>query len=772
MRETPELELQPLSEPKPEMRLHHRSLLPPPSQNPYQFQPRLQQQLSRSTTEHPVWKKRQKLLLLFLGFCSCAAIPGLIYFIYHNHQTVTPCVSSACQWASARLSTTTDPFTQPCEYFRFKCNSDRHLRENSGRQTGQDIHDHTDNYVETSVKSERRGTNEGKEEGRLMQDTVLNRKDVLLQYFKEILEINDRLDSLAVQKTKGFYHSCLNTTSIESAGTEPFLKLIQKLGGWAVSGQWNKTDFNSTLSLLMRDYATFPFFKVYVGKDPSDLSHGTSKRYIEIDQPDFLIPIEWDNSTHKSKAKAEDLRPFLALCQKYLALLGATNESSMIHVGTFLSLSSELAVASSPQQYRLLKGQLNQRITIKELQRRAPAIDWLGCLQSTFHPLLLSEDNHVLLHNLPYIVQMSRIIIKWLYIHELRNSGPLHTFMFFNLMHTLMPAMDSRFSETAKNFAVALGSTNEEIPRWKQCVLEMEKGFDSVLMHLLSKMVSRREAEKIIQNVFYSFKSKLLEISRTDHKSLEFVIQKVFSINPKLRTTVEISTEAELELLFSKVTVNTYSFFSNYLQLLSLMQKRRSKLLTAQSDADNMLSVTPSLLGNELLFPMGVFVPPLFHPTYPRAMSYGASGFLIAKDIFHLLLPDIHSQSKTVQAVGECVWAHYLSVTEKAGAAEGFSLSKVQQQEVWVQYSALQVAMKAYHKSLNEQPADTSLAGLSHTRLFLTSFAQVYCDVDPYNEFMPLESTFLIAVICAESDLCPTTLQCSIKAHQNSSQIC
>lgn len=48
-----------------------------------------------------------------------------------------------------------------------------------------------------------------------------------------------------------------------------------------MSGQWNKTDFNSTLSLLMRDYATFPFFNLYVGKDPEETALGSTKRYIQ-----------------------------------------------------------------------------------------------------------------------------------------------------------------------------------------------------------------------------------------------------------------------------------------------------------------------------------------------------------------------------------------------------------------------------------------------------------------------------------------------------------
>lgn len=52
-------------------------------------------------------------------------------------------------------------------------------------------------------------------------------------------------------------------------------------------------------------------------------------------------------------------------------------------------------------------------------QSQAPAIDWLRCLQAVFYPLHLTADDHVLLHNLPYIVHMSPIIGKWLNKHEL-----------------------------------------------------------------------------------------------------------------------------------------------------------------------------------------------------------------------------------------------------------------------------------------------------------------------------------------------------------------
>lgn len=54
----------------------------------------------------------------------------------------------------------------------------------------------------------------------------------------------------------------------------------------------------------------------------------------------------------------------------------------------------------------------------------------------------------------------------------------------------------------------------------------------------------------------------------------------------------------------------------------------------------------------------------------------------------------VYSYSATVHAVGECVWTHYLAVTEKEEHGGARSLSAVQQQEVWLQYSALQIALQ------------------------------------------------------------------------------
>lgn len=69
----------------------------------------------------------------------------------------------------------------------------------------------------------------------------------------------------------------------------------------------------------------------------------------------------------------------------------------------------------------------------------------------------------------------------------------------------------------------------------------------------------------------------------------------------------------------------------------------------------------------------------------------------------HIFVVVVLTQSDSVRDVGECVWAHYVSATEKAGGG-GFTLTAAQQQEVWVQYSALQIALQVSQWLYGFQP--------------------------------------------------------------------
>lgn len=99
----------------------------------------------------------------------------------------TACVSPACQMASAHLSMSADPFTQPCDYFLFTCGSDRLSPDSGGRQRGQGIPGHPQNQRGDAVSPERKAQIKEREDRRLREHKILDRKNVLLQYIRETL---------------------------------------------------------------------------------------------------------------------------------------------------------------------------------------------------------------------------------------------------------------------------------------------------------------------------------------------------------------------------------------------------------------------------------------------------------------------------------------------------------------------------------------------------------------------------------------------------------
>ncbi|XP_067305214.1 kell blood group glycoprotein isoform X2 [Pseudorasbora parva] len=728
----------------------------------------------RSDEPNPVGcnKYRRHLLVLF-AFSLFGTTLGLGIYSHLQKESqwnlAAPCLSPACLKTSEHFTVAMDPFSRPCDYFLFACGAGG-SSTNEERQsiTGSSNKDNG----ELEVRMRKEADVQGESDGRL--DTFPDRQTALLKAIKEILESPEEEGvsvSAAEQKAKKFFKTCMDAESQEKVGSEPFLTLLQQLGGWAVSGGWNQNDFNTTLALLMSQYSTFPFFSVYVGPDTGEEKNASNQHYIQIDEPHFQFPIDWNSKTRKSKASTRYLRPFYLSCGQYLALLDVPSGGTTQHCGLYISLSTTLAVATSPLRYRLSQKLLYHRITIQELQTLAPAIDWLSCLQAIFQPLPISQSDVVLVHNFPYIIHMSQTISQWQVQHEMMGTGPLHTYMIFSLLQTLIPALDSRFFQTMRNYSIATGDTQEEMPRWWRCVQQTERGFDTLLSHAIRERHAQKEAEELIHDVYSSLKKKLTDLSWRDNKSSGFILNKIKTLNPRLSTKTCNLNHKELNHLYAEVVLKEEDFFSNYLQMLVLEQKSRSRLLSHGTRTEG-LSITPSISGNDIIIPVGMFVLPFFHSSYPRALNYGTLGSLMAKDLLHLLLPDIHTQANNPESEGMCVWSHYLSVTKGPGQAGTFSLPPPKQQEVWVQYSALQVALEAYKMSFTRHPTDSSLSGLSYIHLFLSSFTKVTCDADSFREFMPFEPSFLVTVLCSNSGFCPKPLTCLNKSQSSPHETC
>ena len=75
-------------------------------------------------------------------------------------------------------------------------------------------------------------------------------------------------NSEAIKKSKTFYDACMNLTAVNKKGAKPLLDIINQLGGWNVTQDWNSFnfDFNKKLQAVHR-YSVPVFFSTDVDAD-------------------------------------------------------------------------------------------------------------------------------------------------------------------------------------------------------------------------------------------------------------------------------------------------------------------------------------------------------------------------------------------------------------------------------------------------------------------------------------------------------------------------
>uniref|UniRef100_A0A8C3XR72 Endothelin-converting enzyme-like 1 n=1 Tax=Chelydra serpentina TaxID=8475 RepID=A0A8C3XR72_CHESE len=258
--------------------------------------------------------------------------------------------------------------------------------------------------------------------------------------FSEVPQL--RVGGSTKKKAIQFYHSCMDTQQIEAEGAQPLKELINQ-----VISHGKQTDFNQTLQTLMGKYNTFPFFRAYVGPSSSDPS--TNIIQVRGSAGDVLLLV--------MGFKSQVVRVYFSYLMKLGALLGGPQNVTSTSISFALSFISNLQKEVTPLQERRERRMLFYHTTIRELQEKAPAIDWLSCLQAAFHPVQLNISQPIAVHDMDYLKGMSRLIGKCV----------LQIYMILCLVGTLSPALDSRFQDARRELFEKLhGKTGESGMIW------------------------------------------------------------------------------------------------------------------------------------------------------------------------------------------------------------------------------------------------------------------------------------------------------------------
>ncbi|XP_032908930.1 kell blood group glycoprotein isoform X2 [Catharus ustulatus] len=525
----------------------------------------------------------------------------------------------------------------------------------------------------------------------------------------------------------------MDTERIESQGAQPLKDLLNQVGGWHNTGVRETKDFNETLQILMSNYSTFPFFRVHVGPSPFD----PKTNIIQIDHPEFDIPLE---SEFKEKNYLEVLRVYLSYLKKLGVLLGWTEDGPSDSFSLTLSFISNLQQFVTPLQKRRQRGMLFFRTTIRELQEKAPAIDWLACLNAVFYSMPMNLSQPIAVHDMDYLSNMSQLIEKWM--RKGNKERVLHIYMIVCLVGNLSPALDSQFQdarlELYKILYGKMGSRMIPAERWRKCLTDTSSFFEAVLGKMFVQEIFPEQTKKFAEQMFSVIQDALCDrldqVEWMDEQSRQNAKALVSKLQVEIGYPAHILQTDKVNLEYQNLEINEDTFFLNVVACLKVLREN-SYLKLLQHYPQKNWHVHPwsvhsyySIRDHIVVFPAGMFRSPFFRMEFPSAVNFGAIGVFMAHEILHsfygYVLPEgcPECNRSALQRSIDCLVEQYESYSLNINGT--FTLL-----ENTADTGGLAVAYQAYKNWLknHKEEKDLPKIGLSHDQLFYLSFAHAMC---------------------------------------------
>nr|XP_042710960.1 kell blood group glycoprotein isoform X6 [Chrysemys picta bellii] len=374
------------------------------------------------------------------------------------------------------------------------------------------------------------------------------------------------------------------------------------------------------------------------------------------------------------------------------------------------------------------------------IQEKAPAIDWLSCLQAAFHPVQLNISQPIVVHDMDYLKGMSRIIGKW------QKGSVLQIYMILCLVGNLSPALDSRFQDARRELFEKLhGKTGESgmvlAHRWRKCLSDTSTFFEPVLGEMIVQEIFPQETKELAEKMFSvvrdALNSRLDQVEWMDEQTRQEAKDKVSKLQVEIGYPDSILQTAEMDREFQDLEIHDNTFLLNVVACLKAVRENFSLRLLHPHLQDNW-EVFPwsvhsyySLRRHAVVFPAGMFRSPFFHAEFPSAVNFGAMGVIMAHELLHAFYDYVVPEScprcnKDALVRGtDCLVEQYERYSLQGLRINGtFTLL-----ENAADTGGLAIAYQAYKNWLKKHKQERNLpgSGLSHHQLFYISFANGMC---------------------------------------------
>jgi endothelin-converting enzyme/putative endopeptidase len=421
------------------------------------------------------------------------------------------------------------------------------------------------------------------------------------------------------QKIGDYFAACMDVNAIEERGVTPIA---------ADRGRIDALTDKRQLAPLLgelhpRIAGSGLFFSSAVEQDGRDASKVIAAVYpggLGLPDRDYYF---------KSDAKSQEIRArYRAHVARMLTLAGEPAPAADADAAVVMRIETQLARATLTAVARRDPYQIYHHGTVARLQELAPDFDWKAYFAGAgLNPqpwLNISE---------PAFVRALNARIKGESLQDLK------TYLRWALIDATAPYLSSAFVEESYTFnrAYLLGAKADR-PRWRKCVAwtdrDLAEALGQAFVARTFSAATRTQALRLTQQIEAAMRQRIEALDWMSPNTKAQALEKLAAMRNKIGYPEHWRD-------YSALTIERGEFYGNVERAASFESQRQAAKIGKPVDRDEWF-ISPATVNayydpqlNDVNFPAGVLLPPLFDPKMDDAPNYGDTGGTIGHELTH-----------------------------------------------------------------------------------------------------------------------------------------
>lgn len=540
----------------------------------------------------------------------------------------------------------------------------------------------------------------------------------------------------AAEKQVGdYFSSCMDEAAINKAGIATLKPLLDRISSLKDKSQLpeliaalHQNTRPADLNFIDAQYQGV-LFGIYNSPDFDDARVNLAA----LDQSGMNMPAR--EFYLKDDDKSKEIREkYLKHVARMLELSGESTAQATADAQSILAMETSLANAAMDIVLRRDPKNVNNKMTLKQIQALTPSFNWSHYLAAMQVP----PASQYLVASPDYFRGVEKLI----------NSEPVdhwRAYLRYTLVHLSAPSLSQPFIEENFNFyGRTLSGTAEIQPRWRRCSFFADADLgDAVGQAYVARYFPPENKQRMLQMV------KAIEAAL--HQDID--ASNWMSDETKKKAHVKLSAQVDKIGYpdrwqdYSVIEIKRDDFLGNVQRASRFEIERRLSLVGKPVDRYHWGMTPPTVNAyedaqtNTINFPAGILQPPFFDASQGDAVNYGAIGAVIGHEIIHGYddqgrkfdadgnLKDwwTPADASAYDERGKCISDEYTEDIPEAGVKQNGKLSQGEDTAdnggIHIALAGLQNSLSSQSKELDSPAGD----GVTELQTFFLSYANVWC---------------------------------------------